>query len=101
MEEISLRNEEPHKSNENVFVSSNGSIFRIKLFNILLGGCLIFLGVVLLTGVLLYIKLKKFSLPNHTLEDALLSIVYIIVAIWVSTHHFSHKRLLTRNSALR
>ena len=84
MEEISLRNEEPQKSNETVSVSSNDSIFRIKLFNILLGSCLIFLGVALLTGVLLYIKLKKFSLPNHTLEDGLLSIVYIIVAIWVS-----------------
>eukprot|EP00112_Aurelia_sp_Birch-Aquarium-sp1_P004358 Seg1492.4 transcript_id=Seg1492.4/GoldUCD/mRNA.D3Y31 product="hypothetical protein" protein_id=Seg1492.4/GoldUCD/D3Y31 len=83
MEEISLRNEEPQKDNDNVFVASNSSIFRIKLFNILLGVCLIFLGVTLLTGIFLFFKLKKFSLSNHSLEDAILSVMYIIVAIWV------------------
>ena len=84
MEEISLRNEEPQKNNGNVFVSSNRSIFRIKLFNILLGSFLIVFGVGILTGVLLYIKLNTFRHRNHALGDGILSIIYIIVASWVS-----------------
>ena len=58
MEEISLRNEALQKNNDNAFVAANGSIFRLKLLNILLGVCLICLGVALFAGYFLYILCK-------------------------------------------